>query len=127
MKETRYGMHEGKIQFHTVEVDDVEEDDTEEDDGIILSDNYGLNASLEKCTLCDKHMHIILFGKLKDDMEAPKEVCLGNICEDCFKKLEEAKEILIIKDNTAYKVPESEIIPECLDNLCKTRVAFVRE
>ncbi len=68
-------------------------------DEILCSEKYGLNPSLEICTICNKEMGIVLFGKLKDDVEAPKQVCLGHICEDCTSKLKENHERLFLEIN----------------------------
>ena len=51
---------------------------------IRLSKKHGLNASLEQCFLCGKDKGLILFGQLKDDVEAPRQVCLNQEpCDEC--------------------------------------------
>lgn len=52
---------------------------------ITLSPKYGVNPSLLKCPICGKDMGVALMGKLKDDVEAPKEIKDG-LCDDCKKK-----------------------------------------
>lgn len=47
-----------------------------EDNSIQLSEKYGLNPSIEVCLLYGKDIGIILNGKLPNDIEASKEVCL---------------------------------------------------
>ena len=98
------------------------------DDSILLSEKYGLNPSLEVCMTCEKDMGIILYGKLKDDAEAPKKSCLGHICDECATKFKKAhqrvlmgvselgptgKYCIISEDNLNPKVLESDdtVIP----------------
>jgi hypothetical protein len=62
----------------------------EEDNGITLSENHGVNPSIQKCFLCQEDMGVVLFGQLKPsrdipDPEAPREVCLGPDSEPCTK------------------------------------------
>lgn len=59
-----------------------------------LSKEYGVNPSVETCTICGKEMSVVLFGiSYKDEngktAEAPHKVCLGNICDDCKKVIED--------------------------------------
>lgn len=61
---------------------------------IILSKKYGLNSSVEICHVCGKEMDIVLFGaSYKDEngksAEAPSRICMGNICDDCKKVIED--------------------------------------
>lgn len=53
-------------------------------DEILLSPNHGLNPSISKCPICHKEIGIILFGKLKEDKQAPMEVEI-ELCEECKK------------------------------------------
>lgn len=66
-------------------------------DEITLSEKHGLNCSLEICTHCGKEMGIIMFGKLKDDIEAPKQVCLGHLCDECTTEFEKEHLTLVIE------------------------------
>ena len=52
------------------------------DKGITVSPKHGLNPSITHCEICGKEIGIALFGKLKDDAEAPKDVAMG-LCDDC--------------------------------------------
>lgn len=59
-----------------------------------LKIKYGLNSSVEICHVCGKEMDIVLFGtSYKDEngesAEAPPKICLGNICDDCKKVIED--------------------------------------
>lgn len=52
---------------------------------IRLSRKHGLNPSLVQCFFCMKDKEIALFGELRDDVEAPRQVCLGQSypCSKC--------------------------------------------
>lgn len=52
---------------------------------ITLSKNHGLNPSMIKCFICGKKYSIALFGRLKGDAQAPREIIDGSICPDCQK------------------------------------------
>lgn len=56
-------------------------------DTITLSPTHAANPSLEQCFLCMEEMGVILFGKLPDDAEAPRKVCLGNHCARCAEHM----------------------------------------
>lgn len=62
--------------------------------GIRLSKKYGVNPSVETCHICGKEMGVVMFGaSYKDEngkpAEAPHKICLGNICDDCKKVIED--------------------------------------
>ena len=65
------------------------------EDGIILSEKHGLNPSITHCECCGKEIGIALFGKLKDDVEAPREIAMG-LCDDC-KKVVDSGGLMIIE------------------------------
>ena len=50
---------------------------------IHLSKKHGVNPSIEICAVCGKGIGVALLGRLKNDAEAPGEVCLGNLCDTC--------------------------------------------
>lgn len=52
------------------------------EDSIILSEKHGVNPSITHCECCGKELGIALFGKLKGDAEAPRDVYMG-LCDDC--------------------------------------------
>ena len=103
------------------------------DEGIILSEKHGLNSSLEVCLVCGKDMGIVMFGKLKDDIEAPKQVCLGNLCDECTAKFKsEHKKILLETTEYGptgryYVFPEEGILPEILEEIGDHIVVLVGE
>lgn len=59
------------------------------EDSITLSEKYGVNPSIELCLTCGKEMGVVLFGNsYKEDgveKEAPKQICIGNLCEECME------------------------------------------
>lgn len=62
--------------------------------GIRISKKYGLNCSIDHCFICGKESGIAMFGtSYKDEngktAEAPKNVCTGNLCNDCQKIIDE--------------------------------------
>lgn len=62
---------------------------------IKLSKKHGVNPSVTRCECCGKEIGIALFGRLKGDAEAPREVAMG-LCDNC-KKVVEQKGLLIIE------------------------------
>lgn len=59
-----------------------------------LSKKHGLNPSITHCECCGKEIGIALFGKLKDDKEAPKDVFMG-LCDDCQKVVDSGGVMII--------------------------------
>lgn len=104
------------------------------DEGITLSEKHGLNPSLEVCLVCRKDMGIVMFGQLKDDVEAPKQVCLGHLCDECTTKFKsEHKKILLETTEYGptgryYVFPEGGgILPEILEEIGNHIVVLVEE
>ena len=63
--------------------------------GIRISEKHGLNPSLEICFFCGESKGIALMGKLKGDVEAPKQVLLNyEPCDKCKEKFKEG--VLVI-------------------------------
>ncbi len=62
---------------------------------IKLSPKHGVNPSVTHCECCGKEIGIALFGKLKEDKEAPRDVAMG-LCDDCQKVID-AKGLMIIE------------------------------
>ena len=51
---------------------------------IILSEKYGVNPSIEVCFFCGEEKGIALMGKLKGDVEAPRQCVLNyEPCDHC--------------------------------------------
>ena len=53
--------------------------------GIILSPKHGVNPSIIICPICKKDTSLVLFGRLKGDTKAPKQI-EGELCDECKKK-----------------------------------------
>lgn len=92
-------------------------------DEIVLSETHGVNPSIEVCVVCEEDLGIILFGKLKDDVEAPKQVCLGRLCDKCISKFKKEHKKLILEVNDLgftgryFIFPEKCIRPEILEEI----------
>lgn len=67
---------------------------------IKLSSKHGLNPAIDHCFICGKDTSIILFGHIKDDKEAPKNCCSGDLCDDCKEKLKTHAAIIEMKSKT---------------------------
>lgn len=61
------------------------------DNSIKISEKFGLNPSIDTCTICGNDIGIVLLGESYVDpksgevKEAPKYLCTGNICDECKK------------------------------------------
>ena len=63
--------------------------------GIRLSEEHGVNPSVDHCFFCGEDYAVALFGKLKGDVAAPHSVCTGGICDRCEKVREQGGVFLI--------------------------------
>jgi predicted hydrocarbon binding protein len=74
-------------------------------DSITLSPKHGVNPSITHCECCGKEIGIALFGRLKKDEEAPRDIAMG-LCDDCQKVID-AKGLIIIevRDGESSKNP----------------------
>lgn len=72
------------------------------DDGIILSEKHGVNPSILHCFVCGKSIGVALLGKLKGDIEAPKDMIQpGEFCKDCKKQIKAGNKFVIeVKEET---------------------------
>ena len=53
-------------------------------DSITISKKHGVNPSINTCFWCGGDKNIILFGKLPNDAEAPRNVCMDyQPCDKC--------------------------------------------
>lgn len=55
--------------------------------GRTFSPQYGANPSITKCFICGKEYGLALFGRLKGDAQAPREIVDG-LCPDCQKVID---------------------------------------
>ena len=70
-------------------------------DSILLSPKHGVNPSITHCEICGKTIGVAMLGKLKDDVEAPRDIALG-ICDDCQKVIDQDGLIAIEVKNGEY-------------------------
>lgn len=102
-------------------------------EGIILSEKHGLNPSLEVCLACRKDIGIVMFGKLKDDIEAPKKVCLGHLCNECENKFKENHQKMLVETTEDritgryYIIEETWINPKFLEDIGDKVVVYLTE
>ena len=64
--------------------------------GLRLSEQHGVNPSVDHCFICGKDYAVVLFGKMKKDAAAPRSVCTGGICDEC-QKAKDAGAIFLIE------------------------------
>ena len=95
---------------------------------IKLSPKHGVNPSVLHCFICGKETGVALLGKLKGDVEAPRDISNPNeLCDDCKKALETGKFVLEVKNNSDENNPErtgryvcikKEALPEINTPIC---------
>lgn len=69
---------------------------------IRLSEKHGVNPSIEICFFCNEAKGIVLFGKLKNDIEAPREVLINyEPCNKCKEKFKEG--VTVVEVTTAQQ------------------------
>ena len=75
--------------------------------GILLSPQHGVNPSVGQCFLCHKDFEVILFGRMKGDMQAPHEVCMGpnHVCPECEEWMK--KGVIMISVDPEKSTPEA--------------------
>lgn len=97
--------------------------------GITLSEKHGVNPSLMLCPYCGKEIGIALFGKLKGDKEAPKNVIGNDLCDECKKKVENGFVLIIearqTKDGIELLRRRAEISKEFIGDNVNTSNGFV--
>jgi hypothetical protein len=70
--------------------------------GIRLSEKHGVNPGLEQCFVCMKDVGVVLFGRMKDDAEAPRRVCISKEpCAECKKLMEQGVILVSVQNNSA--------------------------
>lgn len=74
---------------------------------IKLSEKHGLNPSISICFFCGKEKNeLVLPGRLKGDVEAPKKAIWSmEPCDDCRKYMAEGVMLCVVKDGTDPKNP----------------------
>ena len=106
-----------------------------------LSENHGVNPSVEQCFVCMKDKGVVLFGKLKGDVEAPRTVCLDSEpCDECKKHMDMGIILISVRDGEeggnpyrtgGWVVVREEFVervfnpPELVEHVLKKRMAFM--
>ena len=71
---------------------------------IRLSEKHGVNPSMEICFFCNEAKGIVLFGKLKNDIEAPREVLINyEPCDKCKEKFKEGVTVVEVTTEQQHK------------------------
>ena len=76
-----------------------------------ISKEYGVNPSVDTCFICGKETSVILFGTSYKDKngktaEAPRNVCTGQLCDDCQKVIDKGGIFFIaVKDGESGNNP----------------------
>ena len=72
---------------------------------IKLSPKHGVNPSITHCECCGKEIGIAMFGRLKGDVEAPRDVAMG-LCDDCQNVINQQGLMIIeVRDGETGKNP----------------------
>lgn len=88
---------------------------------ISISDKHGLNPSVDHCRFCGESVGVALFGKMKNDVEAPRDVCTGGVCDSC-KKVMDAGGIFIFEAEGTEEDPKRTgrmvaVVPEAIHRM----------
>ena len=76
-------------------------------DSITLSPKHGLNPSILHCECCGKDYGLGMFGRLKGDEEAPKDIMHG-FCEDCSKVIDQGGVMIVeVADGEGERNPKN--------------------
>ena len=76
-----------------------------------ISKEYGVNPSVDTCFICGKETSVVLFGTSYKDKngktaEAPRNVCTGDICDNCKQIIEDGGIFFIaVKDGEGAENP----------------------
>lgn len=87
---------------------------------ITVSPKHGFNPSIVICPICKKDTSIALFGRLKGDAEAPKQI-EGELCDECKNKyitiIEVKSETNRIGTGRYVYIPKEAVNIECKDGI----------
>lgn len=108
---------------------------------IKLSKKHGVNPSLMQCFYCMQDKGIALMGKLRDDAEAPRRVCVDREpCDECRDHMEKGIMLVSVQSGSsgdnpprtgAMCVVTEDFIqrvvqpPELANNIVKKRFTYV--
>ena len=76
-------------------------------ESITISHKHGVNPTIPICFFCGKEKNeIALLGKLKDDVEAPRNILLDyEPCEECKKKMSIGVTLIGTTPNNTEELP----------------------
>ena len=108
---------------------------------ITLSQKHGVNPSLEQCFVCGEAKAVILFGRLRGDEEAPRQVCLNKEpCDKCKEHMSKGVILISVKGDSdpenpyrtgGWIVVKDDVInrmvkdPKQAEAILKARVCFI--
>lgn len=73
---------------------------------IKLSPKHGVNPSLTTCFYCGEPIGVALLGRIKDDAEAPRRICLDTEpCDDCKKHMAHGVILISVRDGESGPDP----------------------
>lgn len=111
--------------------------------GILLSERHGVNPAVTQCFVCMKDVGVALFGRMRNDREAPHRVCLDEEpCDECKKYMEKGIILISVDEKKTedsqnpwrtggWVVVTEDAIrrivkeQELADHICIRRMAFV--
>lgn len=74
--------------------------------GIRLSDQHGVNPSIDVCFFCGEDKGIVMFGKLKGDVKAPKRIVSNYTpCPACEEKMAKGTTIIEVTTSDTGALP----------------------
>lgn len=110
---------------------------------IRVSEKHGVNPSLEQCFVCGEAKGVVLFGRMKGDAEAPRQVCMDKEpCDKCKEHMTMGVILISVKEGTdmdnpyrtgGWCVVKEEVIPrmgaseEMTRDILKKRVCFIED
>ena len=108
---------------------------------IKLSEKHGVNPALDRCFYCGEAKGVVLFGRMKGDAEAPREVVIDKEpCQTCAAHMKAGVILIEVRDgeesDTPYRLGGFAVVkddalrriiepPELADQIIKRRMAFV--
>jgi len=111
---------------------------------IMLSKRHGLNPSIGKCFVCGQAHEVILFGRLPEDVEAPREVVVDRRpCSECRKWMAKGIILISVRDGESgdnpYRTGGWAVVTEAailrifqgssstVDAVLKSRISFLED
>jgi hypothetical protein len=90
---------------------------------IRLSEKHGANPSLTQCFVCMKDVGVALFGRMKNDAEAPRRICLDHEpCGECKEHMEQGIVLISVDAKQSFDMQN----PHRTGGWCVVREDFVQ-